>query len=432
MDLFSSNLQAMTFSDVADFLSIAAPEEGRPSEGPRIDFKLRIPDDLCDTIAALANTFGGLVFIGIESDKKKNNVPINIPGFAFVGGDVRAGLAGKIMSQVMPRPDFDIGVATIPNGSGNVVAVIRVREGVYPPYQFTSGDRIRFPVRVMDTTKTASLRDIEQMFKKREVFSETPESRVEQFGYAYLFPAYVEGTGMSSPARSSQSFQTFGLRPRQQLRIRLDQKFERKFRQQIERAFPDLTRAAQICPPLLNAGSHVFRWQSRLNSDQNESLTLVWYFECTSSGVLRYSERIDRHDSGNGESISDIFLGPLRFLRLAREFYSSLDYFGSVSAHHRIQCSADIDFLDNFPDSSGQYQTSTKIRIPGILQRPANGPEHSTIISEIESLDTLDEIALVCDSGLAHLRELRFASVDYLDLFTIVKGSFVEAGPFVV
>jgi predicted HTH transcriptional regulator len=198
MDLFVDDLQQITFSDVESFLAISSPEDQRPTEGTRIDFKKAVPNDLCDTVAAFANTFGGLIFIGVESAKRGNNIPTKIAGTLFPGGDVRASLTNKITSQVLPRPDISIGVAPMPGGSGSVVAVIRVREGVFPPYQFTSGDKVRFPIRVIDTNKMATLRDIEQMFKNREAFSESPESRVEGFSTNFLFPAFDDTRSLTS------------------------------------------------------------------------------------------------------------------------------------------------------------------------------------------------------------------------------------------
>jgi predicted HTH transcriptional regulator len=164
VDLFSADIEKIALTDVENFLAIGSPEEGRPSEGIKIDYKAKVPDDLCDTVAAFANTAGGLIFLGVESQKKKNNIPTKIVGVTFAGGDARAALTGKITSQVLPRPDVVIGIVDLP--SGDVVVVLRVREGTYPPYQFTHGDKIRFPIRVQDTNKMCTLRDLEQMFEK--------------------------------------------------------------------------------------------------------------------------------------------------------------------------------------------------------------------------------------------------------------------------
>ena len=59
MNLFSADLDSVSFEGVEDFLAIKAPIEQRPPEGLRIDYKLKEPADLSDTVAAFANSFGG-------------------------------------------------------------------------------------------------------------------------------------------------------------------------------------------------------------------------------------------------------------------------------------------------------------------------------------------------------------------------------------
>lgn len=286
MDLFSEDLEKITLADLENFLALNSPEEVRPTEGIKIDYKANVPDDLCDTVAAFANTAGGLIFLGVESQKKKNNIPTKIVGVTFAGGDARAALTGKITSQVLPRPDVSIGVVRLP--SGDVVVVLRVREGIYPPYQFTQGDKIRLPLRVQDTNKMCSLRDIEQMFMKRRTSDETAEMRVQQFLAAPLFPAYVESVPNSpESSRISGSYHSWAMRPRVSLRIRLDRSFESSFQKFIQDAFPD-PNLGNLWPPLLNGRSHVVRWQSRIDMEGRGWLTMVARNACTRDGSTHF------------------------------------------------------------------------------------------------------------------------------------------------
>jgi predicted HTH transcriptional regulator len=148
IELFSSDLETISIADVQDFLGINAPEEQRPPEGVRIDYKLKEPSDLADTVAAFANTAGGLIFIGVESKKEKHNVPISLPGAAFHGGDIRARIIGKITSQVTPRPEVDVAVVRQAIETANSIVIVRVKEGIWPPYQSAIGDRVRIPLRL--------------------------------------------------------------------------------------------------------------------------------------------------------------------------------------------------------------------------------------------------------------------------------------------
>lgn len=172
MELFSSDLQALSIIDLQEVLGINAPEEQRPAEGMMIDYKLKEPGDLAETVAAFANTFGGLIFIGVESKKQKYNVPLALPGASFPGGDIKARILGKIVSQVSPRPEVDIGVVRPSTGSTDSIVVVRVKEGTWPPYQAVIGDRVRIPLRLQDTNRQATVRDIEQLFNKRASIGE--------------------------------------------------------------------------------------------------------------------------------------------------------------------------------------------------------------------------------------------------------------------
>jgi hypothetical protein len=425
VDLFSVDLEKITLADVENFLALGSPVEGRPSEGIKIDYKGKVPDDLCDTVAAFANTAGGLIFLGVESQKRKNNIPTQIVGVTFAGGDVRAALTGKITSQVLPRPDVDIGVFGLPSGA--VVVVLRVREGTYPPYQFTHGEKIRFPIRVQDTNKMCSLRDLEQMFEKRRTADETPEMRIQQAFAAPLFPAYVESVPNSPESRVSGSYHSWAVRPRVRLRIRLERSFETAFQKLIQDAFPDPT-LGNFWPPLLNGRSHIVRWQSRIDMAGRGRLTMVRYFECASDGSLRFSERIDRHENEAGESVCDLIIAGLRFLNLTEALYRSCSYFGSLSVMHTLQCQPGIKFLSKFPDDQGRYQTSNAIVFPN--QPPSQVPNNSNVVDEIENLESMNRVDFVSGCMLSQLRELRFASVDYQALTAIVAKLPLNVLPF--
>lgn len=128
-NLFLSDLSKMSSSDVESFLALSNPADQRPTETSRLDFKESLPMDIGDAVAALSNTYGGLILIGVKSDKVKQNIPIGMPGAANLGADAKARIMDLILSTVQPRPMIeDIGLAAGHVNAG-LVAVIRVREG---------------------------------------------------------------------------------------------------------------------------------------------------------------------------------------------------------------------------------------------------------------------------------------------------------------
>ena len=419
VDLFSSDLQGISFADVQGFLAIGAPEEQRPSEGLRIDYKLMEPADLADTVAAFANTFGGLIFIGVDSSKKRQNVPLALPGASFPGGDVRARILGRIVAQVTPRAEVDVGVVQPSAGSSNSVVVIRVKEGAWPPYQSAIGDKVRIPLRLQDTNRQATVRDIEQLFNKRASLAEPLEDRLLMFASHPSNPHFSQATAKGETAEPSKAFCVWAIRPRLPLRLRLDRTFDRDLRALISAHFPD-TGLGQFFPPALTSWSHTVRWQSSIDSASPDArLRLARHFEFASEGWLRFSERIDRHTEGGRESVSDLFCQGLRFLKLAQDFYRRQNLLGSLSVLHTVRCQTRIRFVSNFPDANGNYHATNAIALAREEMVTDQGDVSMT--REVESLETEDPQALVCDFMLGHLRQLWQASVDYQALAEIVR-----------
>lgn len=131
-NLFLNDLSHLSTADVEAFLALSSPEDQRPTETSRLDFKESFIPDIGDAVAALANTHGGLILIGVRADKTKQNIPIDMPGATNLGPDARARITDAILATVQPRPEIDhIGLVNGRTG-GAVIAVIRVSEGPIP------------------------------------------------------------------------------------------------------------------------------------------------------------------------------------------------------------------------------------------------------------------------------------------------------------
>jgi hypothetical protein len=418
-DLFSEKLELISFTDVEEFLGMSSPVAARPTEGALLDYKVDDSGDWVDAVAAFANTAGGLLFFGVQSDKRQNNAPIAVPGLVFSGGDIKARLTAKIVSQVSPRPEFDIGAMPLPTDSNRFIVVLRVREGTYPPYQYAKErDKIRFPIRVQDTSRQATLRDMEYLFGKRGAFAETTEVRIQQFFAEPLFPQLLKDFSSQPKAESTtKPFHVWSVRPRAPLRLRLDRSFDQFARELVARNFPD-SGYGQFWPPIMSGDRHIIQWQAAVDSATAPQLRWARNIEWTSSGDLRFAERIDRRDWNEGESISDLFISGLRFLNLVEEFYRSRSSFGSLSALHTVHLQSGFKLLLTFPGEDGNYRETDAIFI-GPMQR-TDGPEVSNATSEIENFATGNRVALICDIMLSHLRQLRQANIDYSKLTNVV------------
>lgn len=88
-DLFTDALDSLTITEILAFLCLDLAEDKRPREGQRIDFKLDLPQDIGKDVAAMSNSDGGLIFIGVNADKAKQNVPVAADG-VNLGVDAKA------------------------------------------------------------------------------------------------------------------------------------------------------------------------------------------------------------------------------------------------------------------------------------------------------------------------------------------------------
>ncbi len=218
----------------------------------------------------------------------------------------------------------------------------------------------------------------------------------------------------------THAYQTWMVRPRQSLNLRLDRSLEDSLKKAIQTQFQSIV-PGNFYPPIVTAKSHVIRWQARVSGGGKGALTYVRYLEVTPEGALRYAEKIDRHETRQ-ESVSDLFIGSLQFWGLVSEFYMTRKYSGSLSVLHRIDCTADVQFFPTFPDASGVYHQTNAISFPeareyGIAE---GSSRHIREIILFEKREDRQEI--VVDSILAHLRELCEASVDYDQLRTVVSN----------
>lgn len=401
-DLFVDPLDNLAFDELNDFLGLQNPVESRPAEGTVLDYKISDGGDWPETVAAFANTSGGLLLLGVKSDKQKNNAPVEISGIAVGNGDLKTRLTAQIVSLVTPRPDFEVAVVSLPNLPNQMVVLVRVREGSYPPYQYARQDRVRFRVRVQDTTRDASLRDLEALFQKRAALTEST-TLFDTISEPPLFPQFLTGYDTRpEPLSKEMPYHVWSIRPRVTMRIRLDRAFDTRARSSVSEYFPD-SPYGQFWPAAMTGRSHVLRWQAAINNDSGPSARWPRNYEFNADGGLRLSEWVERRESSGKESISDLFLSGLRFLKLAESFYRGLNSFGSLRISHSLRVPAEFRFVFNFPTEDGVYRETNAIRL---------GQFQSSAETSIASMDTYDLNAserarIVTDIMLVHLRELR-------------------------
>ncbi|HET7180612.1 MAG TPA: ATP-binding protein [Candidatus Limnocylindrales bacterium] len=90
------------------------------SEGAVLDYKKDLPSDISETIAAMANTDGGTVILGVEEDATTKK-PARRPGVQMK--DPQGAVVGQVRSMLEPVPDLSTHVVKRSDGTAYVVVV---------------------------------------------------------------------------------------------------------------------------------------------------------------------------------------------------------------------------------------------------------------------------------------------------------------------
>lgn len=126
MKLHTAPLSSLTWQDVVDYCDLGLPE------GINRDYKAEVPKDLAKTVAAMANTSGGVIVIGVEEDRKSTKPiapPKGVPMAPGLNEQILNICIGNIAPILVPE------VAVVPDPTGAVaVIVLRIPQSHQAPH----------------------------------------------------------------------------------------------------------------------------------------------------------------------------------------------------------------------------------------------------------------------------------------------------------
>jgi len=127
LNLFKDDFTLLTGSalhpEIETLLQLSEPTDSRPQESFQLDYKTEWGDSALKTVAAFANTLGGLLFVGVEEEELR---PVAMPGVRSAREE-KTRIASSIAANISPTPSFDIAECALPSDPGKRVAVVRVR-----------------------------------------------------------------------------------------------------------------------------------------------------------------------------------------------------------------------------------------------------------------------------------------------------------------
>ncbi|MCW8138007.1 MAG: ATP-binding protein [Planctomycetota bacterium] len=198
-NLYVDDLSKITLDDLRAFCGLHLPESERPREGLRLDFKrdpaLKPDDRVGDTATAFANTYGGLVLMGVD---EKDGQATGIPGLPRKG-ETKTRIGNMVFSAVHPVPRFSVGVVEVSSNPPMDAVVLRIDEGTYPPYMWISERKNKISVRVEDQCVAADPAMLEALYAKRgsatRVWAPGRGGSPDMAGQEAFFGDFAEGLG---------------------------------------------------------------------------------------------------------------------------------------------------------------------------------------------------------------------------------------------
>lgn len=131
--IYTSPIESITWHDVDEFCKQGIVE------GSYLDYKIDFPNELGRTIAAMANTLGGVILLGVQEGRDGK------PVLPFAGIPLERGIAERVTNIVLSSitPPIFPEVAVCPNSEKKAaVVVIRVPQSPDTPHATAKNTRV--------------------------------------------------------------------------------------------------------------------------------------------------------------------------------------------------------------------------------------------------------------------------------------------------
>lgn len=329
-DLYRIDLQrtpaAELYAAIEEFTAIKFPIDRRPHEGFLLDFKQDLNEKTLYTVAAFANTFGGLLLLGVSD---KDGRPENIVGVSSAG-ELKNQVVNFISSNIVPCPSFEIGECALPTDSAKKVCVVRVKESPEMCLITKKGDEpVR--VRVEDNSPRADAAQLRALMLRKQSKSNF-QLRFDSLRNAWASRLLVTRAHNPGPRVMSNTRSWAVLFPFEHPEIDMDVNTEKRFYSIVQKHFPCFGSADECIDPGPRSRESYQIHRLILSHD----IERVWQFD--SSGAFGLASQTAWGDAANGPywSLCDLVMDLCLLLRASREFWQSFGYLGGARLAVRL------------------------------------------------------------------------------------------------
>lgn len=161
--IYTKPVLEISWDDITAFCQQRIPE------GAYLDYKQDFPAQLEKTMSAMANTFGGIILIGVEEDNEKK------PVLPIMGIQLQRGLSERvtniILSTITPPVFPEIQVCSDQSGARAVV-LVRIPQSHQAPHAISNNTRVY--LRTGDVNNPEELATVDQVSLCARIGLDTP------------------------------------------------------------------------------------------------------------------------------------------------------------------------------------------------------------------------------------------------------------------
>ena len=407
INLYTTDLSSVggteLYEAVEALLRLSDPPAERLSEGWTLDFKEQWSDEMLRHVTAFANTFGGLLIVGVS---EKDGKPQGIVGVQL-RSELKTQIASSISANISPTPSFRISECLHPKDRSRRIAVVRIRN-VSKLHYLMKGDKPVY-VRNEDESRPATAIQLRSLIEQRTrefIPTDTRQLLKELSSRFYVTTAKQAGTTEERRAnrtRSSTSL-TVIIRPVESLSFPFDSSTEDLFDAVIARSFPEVARRwndkqAERQEKRGGDWHGIEFWQNNLDFEMN------WLFSPLEVALVT---QVNIPVSGFGScwSLADVALNLAFLLCAANLLWEALDFYGEA----RVACELKIEQLKLYQGTAGFHSIFYNVELcvaPGVIK--GGSPTTSLATAELgttfisRTSDLAGSVAIITNQLLREL-----------------------------
>lgn len=383
-------------------MGASLPKGERQSEGYLVDFKRDWDksDKALRVVAGFANTFGGIIVIGVSEHAGRADEIVGVPS----AKELRTQIAGSIAANIAPTPDYDIAECALPSDASRRLAVIRVRPSRRIHYLLKKGSE---PVYIRNEDQAipapaAELRALVERERSRDGSTAIARPREGLPGGFYVSGDRKAGCICVE------------IRPRRALEFDLDYSYEESFKQRIAAHFPSFMlsvvndMAAES--DLRTSYSYIYKINRR-----NPEIESLW--SVMDSGAIGFTATAGVELHSLSWSVPDVAANIASTISFANDALTAAGYYGEVAIAVDLAPEGGIILAEGstfVPLMRKDYYNPWPNVVPQYEEKPMTGKARATGIIDFNARSSdLDGVVSVILNQL--LRDLGFAA----DLATI-------------